>query len=156
MSPGPSVTLGPLFCSQLLCHIQCGMPETEKLVPGVAPCLPNAVWGQWLHTTRCPPRATWKGSGSPPESACPELQNSGWSRALSYTHGPTPLHMVCNSMYILCHYIWKYVIYFWFWYYSEWQHKDCITVRRHFELWTSKQSSICDRLWRLWSSTKYI
>ena len=56
LSPGTSATLGPLFCSQLLCcHIQCGMLETENLVPGASPCLPPAIWGQWLNTARCSP-----------------------------------------------------------------------------------------------------
>ena len=48
------------------------------LVSGAAPCPPPAMWGQWLHTARCPPRAKWKASGSPPTSACPEHRwNSG-------------------------------------------------------------------------------
>jgi hypothetical protein len=87
LSPGPSAALGPLFCSQLLCHIQRGMPETENLVPGAAPCPPPAMRGQWLHTARCPSGAEWKVSGSPPPSARPEHGNPGGTRALS----PTPL-----------------------------------------------------------------
>ena len=86
---------GSLFCSQLLCNIQRGMPETEKLVSGVAPFPPPAVWGQWLHIARCALGAEWKVSGSPLTSACPEHRNSGRMRAFSpsllfpYTHSPT-------------------------------------------------------------------
>ena len=80
LSLGLSATLGPLFCSQLLC----GMPETENLVPGAAPCPPPAVWGQWLNTARCPPRAVWKASASPLTFGCPEHWNSGRMWALSH------------------------------------------------------------------------
>jgi hypothetical protein len=78
-----SVALGPLFCFQLLCHIQCGMPETENLVPEAAACPPPTVWVHWLHTARCPPRAEWKASWSPPASAYPEQRNSGQTWTLS-------------------------------------------------------------------------
>jgi hypothetical protein len=60
LSPGPSATPGPLFCSQLLHRIQCGIPEAENLVPGAAPCPPPVVWGQWINTARRLPRASWK------------------------------------------------------------------------------------------------
>ena len=78
LSLGLSATLGPLFCSQLLC----GMPETENLVPGAAPCPPPAVWGQWPNTARCPPGATCL------------LAGCGFSPTLlfSHTHSPTSLH----------------------------------------------------------------
>jgi hypothetical protein len=89
--PGPRVSPpGPLFCFQLLCHIQRGMPETENLVPGAVLCPIPVMWGQWLHTTRCPPGTMWKASGSPPESACPEHRDPGWMDALSYSS--LPLH----------------------------------------------------------------
>jgi hypothetical protein len=94
LSLGPSAALGPLFCCQLLCCMQHGMPETENLVPGTAPCPPPAVWGQWPNTARCPPRAVWKVSSSSLVSIRPEHRNSGRTRALSptplfpYTHGP--------------------------------------------------------------------
>ena len=64
--------------------IQHGMPETDNLVLGASPCPPPAMWGQWLHTARCPPRAEWKVSRSPPPSACPEHSNSGRMWALSF------------------------------------------------------------------------
>ena len=52
LSLRPSVTQGPLFCSQLFRSIQRGMLETENLVPGAAPCPPPAVWGQWLKSLK--------------------------------------------------------------------------------------------------------
>jgi hypothetical protein len=69
-------------------HIQLGMPEAENLVPGAAPFPPPAVWGQWLNTVRCPPRATCLTvlQVTPPP-CCPEHWNSGRTQALS----PTPL-----------------------------------------------------------------
>ena len=70
--------------------IQHGMPETDNLVLGASPCPPPAMWGQWLHTARCSPRAVWKASGSPPMSTCPEHRNSGGMRALSLP--ALPLH----------------------------------------------------------------
>ena len=90
----PSAAPGPLFCSQLLHCIQHRMLET---------CPPTPMWGQWLHTARCPPGATWKASGSPPVSASQEHQNSGRIWALSptplfpYTHGPTLLEHSANT-----------------------------------------------------------
>jgi hypothetical protein len=73
LSSGPSASLGPLFCSQLVCLIQHGMQEAENLVSGAAPCPPPALWGQCLHT------ATWghvESMCSPPISTSPEHQNS--------------------------------------------------------------------------------
>jgi hypothetical protein len=72
-----------------------GCQSLENLVPGANPCPPPAVWGQWLHTARCPPGASWKVSCSPPASACSEHRNSGLTQAFSptplfpYTHSPT-------------------------------------------------------------------
>jgi hypothetical protein len=88
----------PLFCSLLLCHMQCGMPETENLVPGAAPRPPPAMWGQWLHTARCPPGATWKASGSPPMSAHSEHRNSGRTWDLSLP--PLPIHSPAPQMWM--------------------------------------------------------
>ena len=93
LSPGLCASPGLLFCFHLLCCIQRRIQETENLVPGAAPCTPPAVWGQCPNTARCPPRATWKASGSPPMSACPEHQNSGGTWALSHSplsQVPTP------------------------------------------------------------------
>jgi hypothetical protein len=50
-------------------------------------------WGQWLHTARYPPGASWKACGSLPESTSPDHQNSGGRRVLSplspHIHGST-------------------------------------------------------------------
>ena len=82
--PSSHIPGAPILFSAF-CHIQREMPETENLVLGVVPCPSPAVWGQWLHTARCPPGAMWKVSGSPPMSACPEHRNSGqtWAFSLS-------------------------------------------------------------------------
>ena len=95
---GPSATLEPLFCCQHLSHIQCGMLETENLVPGASPCPPPTVWGQWPNTARCPPGAKWKASSSPPTFTCPEHRNSGRTWALSHCPlSPTPTALALHS-----------------------------------------------------------
>jgi hypothetical protein len=88
LSLGLCAALGPLFCSQLLHYIQHGMPETEDLVLGAAPCPQPTVWVQWLHTPDahpgphrkhlesshvCPPRAPelWTDAGSLPPPSFP-------------------------------------------------------------------------------------
>ena len=85
LSPGPSATLGPLFCSQLLRRIQCGMLEIENLVPGAAPRPPPVVWGQWPNTARCPAGATCL-----PAQSTGTLEGCGHSPTLlvPHTHGP--------------------------------------------------------------------
>jgi hypothetical protein len=92
ISGAKSVAPEPLFCFQLLCRrIQHGMLGSENLVLGTAPCPPPALWDQWLHTARCPLRATWKVCSSPPTSTYPEHRNSGPMRALSLpASSPTP------------------------------------------------------------------
>jgi hypothetical protein len=58
------VSLGPLFCSQLLCSIQHWKPEPEILVLGIAPCPPPSCGisgftqpdaGKRLAVLPCPP-----------------------------------------------------------------------------------------------------
>jgi hypothetical protein len=70
-------------------------PECLPRAPGIRGCPLStpAVWGQWLHTARCPLGAEWKASGSPSESRCPEYRNSGrtWALSLSPPSSPTPL-----------------------------------------------------------------
>ena len=85
--PGPSAAPGALFCSQLLCRIQCGMLEAENLVPGAAPCLPPAppcgVSGLTQPDTHPGPCGKHAQSS---RVRCPEHQNSGGGG-----FSPTPL-----------------------------------------------------------------
>ena len=97
-----------LFCSQILYYIQCGMPETEKLVLGAAPCPPPTVWGQWLLIGRCSPRAKWKTCCSPPAYAWPEHRNSSQTWALSlppypYTQSPTDNNCKVKDNHVTIH-----------------------------------------------------
>ena len=88
--PGPSAAPGSLFCSQLLHHIQGGMPEAENLVPGAAPCPPPVVWGQWLNTARCPPGLCGK---HPAVLPCLPAQSTGTlagASSLLLPSSPTP------------------------------------------------------------------
>jgi hypothetical protein len=50
VSLGPSAIPGPLFCSQLLCHIQCGMPETETSTGGCPLSTPHHVGSVASHS----------------------------------------------------------------------------------------------------------
>ena len=88
--PGAECCPRPLFCSQLLCHIQRGMPEAENLA---APCPPPTMWGQWLNTARSLPGAMWKTCAvlpdHPPKAL--ELWRDAGSLPLPsfpHTHGP--------------------------------------------------------------------
>jgi hypothetical protein len=93
LSPGLSAALGPLFCSQLLGCIQCGMMEAENLVPGTVPCLTPAMWGQWLNTVRCLSGAMWKAcTVLPCPPRAPELWWDTGSLPLPFphNHGPVP------------------------------------------------------------------
>jgi hypothetical protein len=90
LSLGPGAALGPLFCSQLLCCIQRGMPETENLVPGAALVYPLQCGVSGFTQPDAHLRAEWKVSGSPPMSRCPEHRNSGQMWALSLPS--LPLH----------------------------------------------------------------
>jgi hypothetical protein len=71
-----------------------GIPKTENLL-SLASVRPRDLWLPlfhsprawvlWLPTARHPPGATWKVCGSPPMSARPEHQNSGWCGVFSHS-----------------------------------------------------------------------
>jgi hypothetical protein len=99
LQPQDSHLRGNLSPSALFLYLQgqeChpGAPGT-----GAAPYSPLAVWGQWLHTARCPPGAQWKASSCPPASACPEHRNSDLTRALSFL--PLPLYSKPHNIELL-------------------------------------------------------
>ena len=80
----------PLSLCPLSCNSRAKGVTLGPLVSGAAPCPPPAMWGQWLHTARCPPKAEWKVFGCPPMSACPEhRRNSGQMWAILPTT-PSP------------------------------------------------------------------
>jgi hypothetical protein len=89
ISGAESVTPGPLFCSQLLCLIQCGMPETRTWYRdcplSVRP--PCCVRPAASHS-QMPTRGLMEYC-SPPASTDPEHRNSGQTRALSLPSSPT-------------------------------------------------------------------
>jgi hypothetical protein len=85
-SPGPSAIVGPLFCSQLLRHIQrrgyiyMGLPLVHHPLCEVSGLTQPDIWGR-EETVR-----------SPPTSAHPEHWNAGRTRVLShFPLSPTPM-----------------------------------------------------------------
>ena len=90
---------GPLFCSQLLCHIQCGMPETENLVLGLCPLsTPHRVESAASHSQM----TTWGHMESVQQSSCCDcLPRTAelWPDmgSLPPTSSPTPTAQQCTS-----------------------------------------------------------
>jgi hypothetical protein len=102
ISGAESVAPGPLFCSQLLCHIQHGMPETENLVRGLPlvhppPCgvsgftqpdaHPGCVESIQQCSRVCLPRAQelWSDTGSLTTPSFPYTYAPHWSTEFSIT-----------------------------------------------------------------------
>jgi hypothetical protein len=88
----------PLFhySVQLLCHIQCGMPETENLIQGLPlvhplPPQPPPSEVSGFIQPDAHPGPSGKHLAVLPTSTCPEHRNSGQTQALSLpTSSPTP------------------------------------------------------------------
>jgi hypothetical protein len=97
ISGAESVASGPLFCSQLLCRIQHGMPETENLVPRAAPCPPPCCVGSVASHSQMPTRGSVESMRSLP---CPPVPSTGTlaghglspSPLFPYTNSPALLH----------------------------------------------------------------
>ena len=78
------------------------MPEAENLVPGAAPCPPQAMWGQLPNIARCPTEDMWKAFCIPPVSTGQEHWNSGGIRDLSHSPlSPTPMAPHYRSFFVI-------------------------------------------------------
>jgi hypothetical protein len=98
ISRAESVTPGLLFCSQLLCCIQRGMPETKNLVPGTALCppLPTRCVGSVASHSQMPTRGCMDSIQQSSRVHLPRAQELWWDSGIlppppifPYTHVPT-------------------------------------------------------------------